>query len=86
MKPQFKQSDYQQRNPLGYGVTRHRKRYKAQIQAGPHIYNLGCYDTPEQASLIAEGARLLRDKQRIKHQTMYPGNPANPTIRSLCNG
>jgi len=70
MKPQFTQSDYQRSNPLGYGVTRHRKRYKAQIQAGPHIYNLGSYDTPEQAALVAEGARLLRDKQRIKHQTM----------------
>ena len=70
MKPKFKQSEYQQSNPLGYGVTRSGNRYKAQIQAGPHIYNLGSYSTPEQAALIAEGARLLRDKQRIKHQTM----------------
>lgn len=49
-------------NPLGFGVTRKRNRYQAQISCAGHVRYLGSFPTPEQAATCAAGALALRNQ------------------------
>lgn len=47
-------------NPLGFGVTRKRNRYQAQISCAGRIRYLGSFSTASEAAACAAGARNLR--------------------------
>lgn len=53
-------------NPLGFGVTRKRSRYQAQIRCAGRIVYLGTFPTHQQAAAVAAAARSVRTQLTTK--------------------
>lgn len=60
--PEYVEKHNPARNPLGYGVTRKRGQYQAQIGYKNRVVYLGTFPAPEQAAACAAGALALRSR------------------------
>lgn len=47
---------------LPIGVTRHRRRFRAQIKDAGTVYHLGVFDTPEEAGAAYAAAKVSEER------------------------